>query len=425
MNRTALVFVAIVTTLAMDRAPVARAAADPVYAQRRKALAARLDGGIAVVYAATGSRSTDFRQNPDFYYLTGLDEPGAVLVLAPSEPVRKEMLFLPVRDPDDEIWSGERPAIGGSLRESTGFESIFRKTALSGHLAAALKHSRTLHLLTGPTGPDSEVPPDLALYRKISANNVDITIKNSAPLLEQMRLIKDEVELAKMRRAIDITHQGLKAAIAAAKPGATEQDVARALDNAFKEAGAVRHAFDPIVASGVNSTTLHYPVPSNRVLQAGDLLLLDVGAEFEGYAADISRTIPVGGQFSPEQRKVYETVLAAQAAGIQAARPGVTLRGDVHEAARAVIRSEGWDDFFTHGVGHYVGLQVHDRGDAFGPLAAGMVITVEPGVYRKDVAIGVRIEDEVLITRDGNVVLSDAIPRSVEAIEAWAAGLPD
>ncbi|HEX7877929.1 MAG TPA: Xaa-Pro peptidase family protein, partial [Candidatus Eisenbacteria bacterium] len=351
--------------------------------------------------------------------------PGAILVLAPSEPVRKEMLFLPVRDPDDEIWSGERPSIGGALRESTGFEWIFRKTALNAQLASALRHSRNLHLLTGPTGPEGDTPPDLALYKKISGNNVDVSIKNSALLLEKMRLIKDETEMAKMRRAIEITHLGLKAAIAAAKPGATEQDVARALDQAFKAAGARRHAFDPIVASGINSTTLHYPVPSNRVLEAGDMLVLDVGAEFEGYAADITRTIPVGGHFSPEQRKVYETVLEAQAAGFTAARPGVTLRGDVHEAARAVIRRAGWDDFFTHGIGHYVGLQVHDRGDAFAPLEAGMVITVEPGVYRKDVAIGVRIEDEVLITPKGNIILSDAIPRSVDAIEAWAAGQSD
>ena len=425
MNRARLSLVALLTALSIAGAHDTDAAPDSVHAQRRKALAAKLDGGIAVVYGATGAQSTNFRQNPDFFYLTGVDEPGAILVLAPSEPVRKEMLFLPVRDPDDEIWSGERPSIGGALRESTGFEWIFRKTALNAQLASALKHSRNLHLLTGPTGPESDTPPDLALYRKISANTVDVSIKDSAQLLEQMRLIKDETELAKMRRAIEITHEGLKAAIAAAKPGATEQDVARALDNAFKAAGARRHAFDPIVGSGVNSTTLHYPVPSSRVLQAGDMLVLDVGAEFEGYAADVTRTIPVGGKFSPEQRKVYETVLEAQAAGFKAARPGVTLRGDVHEASRAVIRREGWDDYFTHGVGHYVGLQVHDRGDAFAPLEAGMVITVEPGVYLKDKAIGVRIEDEVLITKGGNVILTDAIPRSVEAIEAWAAGTPE
>jgi Xaa-Pro aminopeptidase len=398
------------------------AASESVYAERRKALAAKLEGGIAVLYAATGSRSVDFRQNPDFFYLTGIDEPGAILVLAPSEPVRKEMLFLPVRDPDDEIWSGERPMIGGALRDSMGFELIYRKTALNGQLAAALKHSRDLHLLTGPTGPESYTPPDLELYRKISGNNAGVSIKDSAMLLEKMRLVKDDTELARMRRAIEITYEGLKAAVAAAKPGATEQDVARALDQGFKAAGAQRHAFDPIVASGVNSTTLHYPVPSNRVLQAGDMLVLDVGAEFEGYAADITRTIPVGGRFTPEQRKVYETVLEAQAAGIRAARPGATLRGDVHDASRAVIQRRGWDDYFTHGVGHYVGLQVHDRGDPFAPLEPGMVITVEPGVYLKDVAIGVRIEDEVLITKSGSVVLSDAIPRTVEEIEAWTAG---
>ncbi len=397
-------------------------AAEDVYARRRATLAGQLNGGTAVVFAAEGSRSVAFRQNPDFYYLTGLDEPGAVLVISPSHPVRKEMLYLPVRDPDDEIWSGERPAISDALRKELGFEHIFRASGLSSGLGALLRYNRDFHVLSAPAGPESSKPKDLEIYQKISGNNPGVSIKNSSAVMDSMRAVKDDVELAKMRKAIEITFDGLRAAIAAAQPGATEKGVAAALDAAFRKHGVQRHAFDPIVGCGEHSTTLHYPIPSDRVLQSGDLLVLDVGAEFEGYAADISRTIPIGGVFSPEQKKVYETVLAAQAAGIAAARPGVSLRGNVHEAALKVIEGAGWGDAFLHGVGHFVGLQVHDRGDAFGPLAPGMVITVEPGIYLKDRALGVRIEDEVLIVDRGRVVLSEMIPKSVEAIEAWASG---
>ncbi|MFO0724732.1 MAG: Xaa-Pro peptidase family protein [Myxococcota bacterium] len=396
-------------------------AADPIYAQRRRALLQKLGSGIAVLYAASGERSPSFRQDPDFFYLTGIEEPGAILILSPGAPVRKEVLLLANRDPDLEIWEGERPPISAALRDRLGIENVARTSALNAQLQQAVRHGKKLHLLTGPFGPEDSVPRDLEIYQKLSRVNPDLSIENSAAALESMRLIKDETELAKMRRAVEITHAGLKAAIAAAKPGATEIEVAAALDAAFRKAGAQRHAFDPIIGSAEHSTTLHYPVPSNRRLEAGSLLVLDVGAEFEGYAADITRTIPVGGHFSAEQRKVYETVLAAQQAAFKVARPGVSVRGEVHAAARAVIKDAGWEDAFVHGIGHYVGLEVHDRGDVFAPLAAGMVITIEPGIYLREQGLGVRIEDEVLITKTGAVWLSEAIPRSAAEIEAWAA----
>jgi Xaa-Pro aminopeptidase len=202
------------------------------------------------------------------------------------------------------------------------------------------------------------------------------------------------------------------------RPGVTEAQIADTLTAAFRERG-VEPAFSPIVGSGPNSTILHY-VAKDQVVQDGELVVIDYGAAYGGYASDVTRTFPVGGTFAPEQREVYEVVLAANVAAIEAARPGATIT-EVDNAARTLIARAGYEDYFIHGIGHQLGIEVHDV-TPDGPLVPGMVLTIEPGVYLPHRQLGVRIEDDILLTEDGSVNLTAVIPKTVVAIEAAMAG---
>jgi Xaa-Pro aminopeptidase len=230
-----------------------------------------------------------------------------------------------------------------------------------------------------------------------------------------MRSVKSAGELALMRRAIDATAAGYEAIFKLIRPGLSEADVEVALDQAYRVSGASGVAYNSIVGSGLNATVLHY-MDNRQPLVEGDLMVIDSAARFGGYAADVTRTLPVSGKFTPEQREVYETVLRAELAAIAALRPGVT-HTEVDAAAREVIERAGFGDAFIHNVGHQLGLDVHDV-TPDGPLVEGMVLTIEPGIYLPDRKLGVRIEDDVLITKEGPVVLSERIPKAVKAVEA-------
>lgn len=219
-----------------------------------------------------------------------------------------------------------------------------------------------------------------------------------------------------MQKAIDITGAGFAKAALALKPGMNETDVQDIIESEFKAKGARQLAFPSIVATGKNTTVLHY-TRNNAVVQTGDLFLMDIGAEYDHYAADVSRTVPVSGKFTPEQRKIYEIVLKAQKAAMAKVKPGAYVREDVHAEARRVIEEAGYGEYFIHGTSHYIGLDVHDVGDYSQPLKPGMVISVEPGIYIPATGIGVRIEDDVLVTKDGYKNLSAGIPREIEEIE--------
>jgi Xaa-Pro aminopeptidase len=221
-------------------------------------------------------------------------------------------------------------------------------------------------------------------------------------------------------RAIDITCSALLEAMASIGPGQFEYEIQATIDYVFMRYGAQRPGFSSIVGSGPNSCVLHHSANRRRAVK-GDLVVLDVGAELFGYTADVTRTVPVSGRFSPRQREIYEIVLAAQKAGIAAVRPGVKLR-DVHAAARKVIRDAGYARYFLHSTSHWLGLDVHDVGATSRTLEEGMVLTVEPGIYLSEEELGIRIEDDVLVTRNGRQVLSDGVPRSVKEIEALMKG---
>ena len=388
-----------------------------VYAARRAALMKAMGDGVAVVYSEGEDDSAGYRQSSDFFYLTGVEEKGAVLVLAPKERTYREFLYLPSRDPEAERVTGMRDPIDTALRKKYGFEKIYRSGGLLGGLLDMASRSPTLWQVTRPSA--STEPKDLELYGKVQKRVPGVAVKTLGWTLATMRARHDEAELAIMQRSIRVTEEGFLAAWRAVRPGASEGEVRAEAERAWRTRGSRRAAYDTIVGSGPNAAILHY-ARSERVMQDGELVLMDMGAEYAHYATDITRTVPVNGRFSAEQRKMYDLVLRAQQAAFALVKPGVTYE-DLDQAARKVIDDAGYGDYFIHGLGHFVGLDVHDAGAYLKPLEAGMVVTLEPGIYIPAKAMGIRIEDEVLVTPGGARYLSTGLPRTADEIESWFA----
>ncbi|MEE8575870.1 MAG: Xaa-Pro peptidase family protein, partial [candidate division Zixibacteria bacterium] len=373
-------------------------AADPepigmeTFKARRNLLLDSLAEGTAILYSQGEWTGTGYQADGHFWYLTGTNEPGAILVLAPGETDR-EVLLLKPRDTESERWTGERPALTDSLKEALGFGRIRRTGSLNRYLVSPMKREPILHLISRLVSPSSEVGKDLALYRKVSSRIPGVSIENSSRFIESMRMVKSSDEIKAVEKAIDVTYYGITDLLARLVPGLTEYQLDGILEESFKRQGSQHMAFSPIVGAGKETTILHYET-RDHVVKAGQLLLLDVGAKWDGYCADISRTFPVDGKFTPEQAKIYDIVYRAQQAGIAAVKPGATIR-DVDDAARGVIRAAGYGEAFIHGTSHHLGLDVHDVSDGSLPLKPGMIITVEPGIYLTELEIGVRIEDDV------------------------------
>jgi Xaa-Pro aminopeptidase len=390
-----------------------------VYRERRQALLKEMGEGVAVIFAQGKEDNSGYRQSSDFFYLTGVNEDGAALVLAPKERTYREFLLLPSRDPEAERWTGERESIGGQLRQKYGFEKIYRMGRLEGLVTMLCAHSPVCWQLALANNELKEQPMDLDLYGKIGKNLAGVSTRANPYAIARMRSRHSPDEIALMERAVRISEAGFRAALAEIHPGGFEGAVAAEAERVWKKAGARRPAYESIVGSGPNSTILHYP-RAERIMRDGDLLLMDMAAEYAHYAADITRTVPVNGKFSPEQRKIYELVLNAQTEAFNHLKPGV-YHEDIDAIARKVITDAGYGDYFIHGLGHFVGLDVHDAGAYHEPLEAGMVITLEPGIYIPEKELGVRIEDDVLITPTGAKFLSDGLPRDPDAIEKWMA----
>jgi Xaa-Pro aminopeptidase len=399
----------------------AQTQATAVYAERRRALMDAMGEGVAVVYSEGQEDGFGYRPSGDFFYLTGVEDPDAVLVLAPKERTYREFLFLKTRDPEWERWVGEREPLGAALRKKYGFEKVFRDRN-GGLLSLVLNlatRSPTLWQVVQPNPAAAGKPSDLELYGKVQEKLPGVTVKTLGWTLAQLRARHSADELAIMQHGIRLTEEGFRAALPLVRPGASEGAVRAEAERVWRAGGSRRTAYASIVGSGGNSTILHYP-RSERVMQDGELLLMDMACEYAHYATDITRTVPVNGRFSAEQRKVYDVVLAAQEKALAMVKPGV-YHEDLDKAARGVIEAAGYGDFFIHGLGHFVGLDVHDVGAYHEPLQAGMVLTIEPGIYLPDKGFGVRIEDEVLVTETGARLLSDGLPRRAEEVERWMA----
>jgi Xaa-Pro aminopeptidase len=393
------------------------------YAARRKRVRAALKRSVGVVFAGdyTAQINEVFRPHAHFEYLTGLtDEHNAVLVLDPGcpDPLRREMLFLRPHNPELEHWDGWRLSICEELRKKTGIHTIYRTYQLARFLSEPARRSKSLACLHPLAWHDQPVSPDLALFRKLAERIPDAEIVDRTELLAEMRAVKSPNERKIIQRAIDITALGYEALLKSARPGMNESELQEILEHTCRANGARGQMFRTIMGAGINSTVLHY-LGNDQPTQAGDLICIDAGARIGsgacGYGADITRTIPVSGKFTKRQRQIYELVLAAQTAAINIIKPGVTF-SQLDKAARDVVVKAGYGDYFIHGIGHHIGLEVHDV-TPFGPIKAGSITTVEPGVYIPDENLGVRIEDDVLVTKTGRRVLSARIPKTAAAIE--------
>ena len=413
----------------------------------------RMGSGLAVIPTAPErlrNRDSDYLYRFDsyFYYLSGFPEPEALLVLiAGDEP--RTILFCRDKNAERELWEGFRFG-PEAAREQFGFDEAYSFSELDERLPALIGNQPSLHYSPG-ADPDWDARAMQWLNKVRSMGRTGVTapseIRDVRLLLDEMRLFKDPAELDTMRRAAAISANGHRRAMRATRPGAHEYEIEAELLYEFRRGGAQYPAYWPIVAGGANACVLHYR-DNNAPLKSGELLLVDAGCELDGYASDITRTWPVGGRFSGPQRDVYEMVLAAQAAAIAEVRPGNHWNVP-HEAAVAVIarglvdlglcegpvekvvETEDYKRFYMHRTGHWLGLDVHDAGEYkrsgdWRGLEPGMTLTVEPGCYVRPGDnvpeafwnIGVRIEDDVLVTPSGCEVLTHDTPKSIIDIEA-------
>jgi Xaa-Pro aminopeptidase len=409
--------------------------ANEEYAARRAKLVTQVDGPV-VVFGHTGHEDLSefalFFQEKNFYYLTGDDEPGGAVLLIPDPPAGKkldgarEILYLPARDYAQEKWEG--PKMGPDdpgIREKTGFGDVEAFATLRGKLEELSKVYSNFYTLM--PGQEEEGYPHLQIWSEWlkravpSANVRDITAVISAN-----RQVKSAGELALMQKAIDASIDAQLDAMKRMKPGLFEYQVGARMKEIHEFEGCSREAYAPIVGTGFYSTVLHYSALDQQI-KDGDVVVLDVGGEYGGYAADITRTLPANGKYSARQREIYEIVLGAQNAAMAALKPGAAIHGgaiDLNVISREYINTHGKDlhgeslgKYYIHGLSHHLGLDVHDPGSVTRPLEPGMVITIEPGIYIPEENIGVRIEDDVLVTKDGYELLTKRLPRDPAEIE--------
>jgi Xaa-Pro aminopeptidase len=396
---------------------------------RRQQLALHTGPGVIVIPAATSRdledlvlQDNDFRQDDYFFYLTGLESPNAWLVIAAgASGVEQSHLVLPRRNVRQEQWTGRKLGPGPEAAELTGVMSVLSLDALDSLMAASLSQSggplRTV------VARQSEGSGRIRRWLDPAEELIDVR-----PLLDSLRTVKDDAEMVRLRRAIDITALAHRAAMQAVRPNMYEYQLEAEIEYTFRVNGADRVGFPSIVGSGPNSTTLHYDI-NRRRMGAGDVVVMDIGAEYGQYTADVTRTIPVNGRFTPRQRDIYSLVLGAQQAAIDAVRPGVTFeelngiaRSYVDEHSGELCGGQSCKRYSLHGISHHLGMRVHDVGDRRLPLQAGAVFTIEPGLYINDENLGIRIEDDILVTATGAEILSANAPRTVEAIEELMRG---
>lgn len=406
------------------------------YQARRTKLRTQLDGPLVLFAYTSHEDSSEFAvffQEPNFYYLTGDSEPDAAIVLLPdsAQPGEatgpREILYLPPRDLRLEKWDG--PKMGPDdpgIAQKTGFETVRPYAQLKTDLETLAKAYKTVYTILPPKVEDGYPHFTEALafvHSAMSAAN----IRDAAPSIYAMRQVKSAGEIALLQKAVDLSVDAHFAAMRDMRPGLYEYQIAAHMKEVHEMGGCEREAYAPIVGTGLNSTVLHYSALTDQIMD-GDVVVIDVGGEYGGYAADITRTLPANGKFTPRQREIYDIVLGAQNATIAAVKPGAKLSGgkdSLMQISMDYINTHGKDKdgqplgkYYIHGVSHHLGLDVHDPGDRNRPLEAGMIITVEPGIYIPEEKIGVRIEDDVLVTADGYKILTEHLPRTADEVEA-------
>jgi Xaa-Pro aminopeptidase len=413
-----------------------------VYQQRRAKLISNLDGPI-ILFGYTGKEEEGqtyiFTQEENFYYLSGHNEEDAVLVILPPDGSAakkddwagpREMLLLPDKDTAKEKWNGLRTSpTDPGIEARTGFASVKSRSKARADIERLAKFYPTMYTILPYTKELGGYPHEKETVEWLKLAAPAVTFKDVRENIARLRVVKSPTEIAFLREAINLSLDAHDAAMRMTHPGLWEYQVAAKMVYLHAMGGSEAEAYAPIVGAGPNSTALHYD-KLDRKIQDGDIIVMDVGAQYSGYAADITRTIPANGRFTPRQREIYEIVLGAQNAALAAMKPGAIMgckgnKSSLQAIAYEYINTHGKDQhgkplgqYFIHGLGHSIGLNVHDPGLEYcKPLLPGMVVTVEPGIYIPEENLGVRIEDDVLVTETGVELLSQKLPRDVDTIE--------
>jgi Xaa-Pro aminopeptidase len=418
---------------ALDRQP------NSDYHARREALAKKV-AGVVVLFAATENDGPNdlygFRQDDNFFYLSGLSEPGAALLIASAvdakadTPARSytEILFLPPRNLTQEKWTG--PKLGAENPEApkiTGFDHVEDMGKLPDDVARYVAGARPVVFTdVASHGESSTSSAPLAFLKRLNAY---LSFQDVKPMISSLRTTKDAGEMVLMQKAVDASVAAHFAAFKAVKPNVNEREISALMQYEWGKRGCERVAYAPIVGSGYYSTVLHYSDDDN-IMKSGDVVVIDAAGEYSMYASDITRTLPINGHFTARQREIYNIVLGAQQAAMAAFQSGkstITRGGadSLYQVAFDYINTHGKDlhgqplgQYFIHGLGHYVGLNVHDPDDYNVPLGPGMVFTIEPGIYIPEENLGVRIEDDYYVDKDGKLIkLSGALPSGAEEVE--------
>jgi len=422
---------------ALDRQPSSD------YRARREKLAAKLDGGFALVFAPPEAEGPNdiygYRPDDNFYYLTGWPEPGASLLVVSAREAKEnsparpytEILFLPSRNFSQERWTG--PKLGPDDPKAAQLTGVDRVEALDNLRSELVKllppRGAKIYTDVPAAGETSNSTEPLSWLKNANAFPVGTSYADIRPHLESLRMVKDAGEVELVRKATNASIAAQFAAIRAIKPGVTEREISALLQYEWGKRGCERPAYAPIVGSGFNSTVLHYSDDSGTI-QSGDLIVMDAAGEYSLYASDITRTMPANGKFTPRQREIYDIVLGAQKAAMAAFQSGKShlqrnQPDSIYQAAYDYINTHGKDShgeplgkYFIHGLGHYVGLNVHDAGDYSVPLGPGVVFTIEPGIYIPEEKLGVRIEDMFYVDKDGKLTrLTESLPQAADEIE--------
>jgi Xaa-Pro aminopeptidase len=421
----------VLTGFALDRQP------GTDYRARREALAEKA-GGLIIYFAPFEPLDSvyEFRQENNFYYLSGVTVPGAALLVSPAREAQgdvpahayTEILFLPPRNLRLEKYTG--PQLGADtpdVTRITGFDRVEDMNKLPEAVAKELSGGKPI--VYTDVSSDGEPTTNTKALEFVKRTNTFLFSQDVKPMLSSLRTVKDAGEIALLRKAVDASIAAHFAAMKAVKPEVTEFEISALMQYEWLRHGCERPAYAPIVGSGHNSTVLHYSENTNT-MKTGDVVVIDAAGEYSMYAADITRTLPVSGHFTARQREIYDIVLGAQEAAMAAFQSGhsmLTGSSDtsLDKVARDYIKTHGkdlhgqpLDQYFIHGLGHYIGLNVHDSGDYKVPLGPGMTFTIEPGIYIPEENIGVRIEDDYLVDQDGKLIkLSAALPSKAEDVE--------
>ena len=397
---------------------------------RRDALAREVGTGVVIVRSAEERsiegdypQDSDYRENNDFFYLTGLEAPGGWLaVSAKDSAVADVQLFLPARDERSERWTGPKLGPDSVAARLTGIEGVHPADSMQTLIGRAVRSMSSPARTGGIYMRKNEAALEEPFTRQLLLGSA--MVRDVRPLMARLRVVKDADEIARLRKAIGITAEAQREAMKAAAPGMWEYEIEAVIEGTFRRRGAERVGFPSIVGSGINSTTLHYD-KSRRQTKPGDLVVMDIGAEYGYYSADVTRTIPITGKFTPRQRQIYDLVYATQQAAIDSTRPGITIQRlsqiaskYMQEHSGTLCGAEPCNRYYIHGLSHWLGMDVHDVGGSLQqPLRPGMVFTIEPGIYIPEEELGVRIEDDILVTATGAEVLSAGAPRKAEEVE--------